>query len=220
MSDAKPVRPKDWVCFQCNRCGNCCRDLEDQLMLEPLDAYNLAQCLRKRGKAESIDDVFTQYTHVDLLQGCLPIYLMNTDGPDHTCVLLKDGRCSVYEGRPHICRLYPFSVHTGTRGKDFAFYQCLDQHSAHFCGGRIQVKDWFYANFIKENREFMAIEANVLQKLGPLIRALDENTLRTSMFQILHYRYYNYGLDRPFLPQYKRNMEALEQFLQARLREV
>ena len=43
MSRAIPVRPKDWMCFQCRRCAGCCRDLEGQLMLEPLDAYRLAR---------------------------------------------------------------------------------------------------------------------------------------------------------------------------------
>jgi Fe-S-cluster containining protein len=27
---------------------------------------------------------------------------------DHTCVLLKDGQCAVYEARPLQCRTYPF----------------------------------------------------------------------------------------------------------------
>lgn len=50
MKRAEPVRPKDWVCFNCQRCAACCRELEGQLMLEPLDAYNLAQCLRGPGE--------------------------------------------------------------------------------------------------------------------------------------------------------------------------
>lgn len=48
MSTAKPVRPKDRGCFHCTRCGNCCRDLEGELMLEPADAYGLARFLRDR----------------------------------------------------------------------------------------------------------------------------------------------------------------------------
>lgn len=189
-------------------------------MLEPLDSYNLALLLRERGEVESIDDVFTQYADADLLEGCLPIYLMNTVGPDHACIFLKDGRCSVYERRPYTCRIYPFSVQTGTRGIAFAFYQCLDQHSGHFSDGRMQVKDWLNENFTRESREFMTAEGITLGKLGELLRRLGADMLRTSMFQILHYRYYNYDLDQPFMPQYTKNMEALEQFLQKQLKEV
>lgn len=220
MNRAEPVRPKDWVCFQCRRCANCCRELENQLMLEPLDAYNLAHLLRERGEASTIDDVYMRYTHADLLEGCLPIYMMNTVGTDHACIFLKDGRCSVYEGRPHVCRIYPLSVRPGQRGKIFQFYRCVDQHVAHFSDGRVQVKDWLHENFTRESREFWAAEGDILPVLGRLLSSLDANELRASLFQILHYRYYNYDLDKPFMPQYKANMAALERFFRQRLGEV
>lgn len=220
MSCAIPVRPKDQVCFQCRQCGNCCRDLKDQLMLEPLDAYRLARFLRERGQAASIDTVYERYAHTDMLEGCLPIYLMNTVGPDNSCVFLQDGRCAVYEGRPHTCRVYPFSVHPGTRGKTFEFYKCEDQHADHFSEGRVLVKDWFYQNFPKEHREFAAAEGKNLLELGCLLRSLDEDGLRASLFYTLHYRYYSYDLDQRFMPQYEKNMAALKQILQAVVGEV
>lgn len=220
MNRAEPVRPKDWVCFSCRRCAGCCRDLEGQLMLEPLDAYNLARLLRERGEAASIDDVYARYAHADLLEDCLPIYLMNTAGPKHTCVFLKDGRCSVYEGRPHVCRIYPFSVRPGQRGRTFEYFRCVDQHAAHFSGGRVLVKDWLHENFSRESREFWAAEGSCLLELGPLLHRLGPEGLQTSLAQILHFRYYNYDLEQPFMPQYMRNTAALKVFLRKRLGEV
>lgn len=220
MNRAEPVRPKDWVCFQCRRCGNCCRELKDQLMLEPLDAYNLACLLRDRGEASSIDDVYTRYAHPDMLEGRLPIYLMNTEGPDHACVFLKDGRCTVYESRPCVCRIYPFSVRPGQRGKTFEYYRCVDGHADHFSDGRMQVKDWLYENFTRESRDFWSAEGGILPTLGCLINGLDDNEFQVGLFQILHYRYYSYDLDQPFMPQYTRNMEALERFLLRKAGEV
>lgn len=219
MSEAKPVRPKDWVPFQCRLCGNCCRNLEDQLMLEPLDAYNLARLLRERGEVSSIDEAYERYAHMDLLEGCLPIFLVNTVGPDHACVFLNDGRCTVYDSRPYVCRIYPFSVRPGARGRTFEFYQCLDDHAAHFSDGRILVKDWLYENFTKESRAFWTAEGNILPVLGCLLSSLDAGELQANLFQILHYRYYNYDLDQPFIPQYIINMEVLKRFLQERLEE-
>lgn len=220
MNRAEPVRPEDWICFQCRRCANCCRELEGQLMLEPLDAYNLARLFREQGQASSIDDVYMRYAHPDMLEGCLPIYMMNTEGPDHACAFLKDGRCSVYEGRPHVCRIYPFSVRPGQRGRIFEFYRCVDQHAAHFSGDRIQVKDWLHENFTEENREFWAAEGNILPILGRMLSSLETNGLQASLFQILHYRYFSYDLDQPFMPQYTRNMAALKRSLRQRLGEV
>ena len=220
MNRAEPVRPKDWVCFRCCRCGNCCRDLENQLMLEPLDAYHLARLLRTRGEVSSIDDVYLRYAHTDMLESRLPIYILNTEGPNRACVFLKDGRCTVYESRPCVCQIYPFSVRPGQRGKTFEYYCCIDRHADHFSDGRMQVKDWLHENFTRESREFWAAEGGILPTLSCLINSMDTSELQASLFKIFYYRYYGYDLDQPFMPQYTRNMEALKRFLRQRAKEV
>lgn len=216
MSTAVPVRPKDWVCFHCTRCADCCRGLEGNLMLEPPDAYNLARILRAQGRADSIHDVYGRYATVDLLEGRLPIYLVNTVGDGHACIFLEDGRCSVYEGRPQMCRIYPFFACPGERGKAFEVFQCVDDHAAHFTDGKVLVKDWLHENFSKERRAIMTAETVVLPELGRLLQSVNFNEDKAGLFQILHYRYYNYDLDEPFLPQYMSNMAALEKFLRER----
>lgn len=129
MNTVKPVQLEDWVCFHCSRCGNCCRDLEGQLMLEPADAYDLARVLRAQGRAESIDDLYERYAHADILESNLPA-------------------------------------------------------------------------------------------LGQMLKRFNFNEDKAALFQVLHYRYYNYDLDKPFLPQYISNMATLQQFLRGRLGEV
>lgn len=213
MSDAVSVRPKDWVNFRCRLCGNCCRNLEGQLMPELLDVYNLARCLRERGEVEYIEDVYARYTHPDMLEGCYPVFLMSTTGSDYACVFLKNGRCSVYEARPRVCRLYPFNAFPGQRGKAFNFYLCIDLHAGHFSDGRVLVKDWMYQNFKREDREFLTAESAILPELGQMLRSMGSERVKDDLFQILYQRYYNYDLNQPFMPQYTRNMEALKGFL-------
>lgn len=213
MSTAVPVRPKDWVDFHCRLCGNCCRNLEGQLMPELLDVYRLARCLRERGEVEYIEDVYNLYTHVETLEDCYPIFVMNTTGSENACVFLKDGRCSVYEVRPRVCRLYPFNAFPGQRGKAFEFYQCIDQHSAHYTEEKVLVKDWMYQNFKREDREFLTAESTTLLELGRLLRALSPEQLEENLLQILYYRYYNYDLDQPFMPQYEKNTEEPKRIL-------
>ena len=214
MSDAVTVRPKDWVPFRCRLCGNYCRNLRGNLMPEQIDAYRLARFLRKRGE----EDFYTRYTYPDMLEGFFPIFLINTVDPDDSCVFLKDGRCSVYEARPRVCRLYPFTAFPGQRGKAFHFFQCMDNNSAHFSDGKILVKDWMYQNFSREDREFLTAESDTLIELGRLLKAMSTDGRKENLFQILYYRYYNYDLDQPFMPQYKENTEELKRILQELLR--
>ena len=218
MSDAVTVRPKDWVPFRCRLCGNCCRNLRGNLMPEQIDAYRLARFLRERGEVEYMEDFYTRYTYPDMLEGFFPVFLINTVDPDDSCVFLKDGRCSVYEARPRVCRLYPFTAFPGQRGKAFHFFQCMDNNSTHFSDGKILVKDWMYQNFSREDREFLTAESDTLIELGRLLKAMSTDGRKENLFQILYYRYYNYDLDQPFMPQYKENTEELKRILQELLR--
>lgn len=218
MSYVEAVRPKDWVDFHCRLCGNCCRKVEGQIMLEALDAYRLGQYLRERGRAHYIESVYNQYAHPDLLEGCYPFFLLNTVGSEQSCVFLEDGRCSVYEARPKVCRLYPFTVNTGQRGKDFVFYKCMDCHAAHFSDGRVLVKDWTYQNFKAEDRAFLKAESAAVPELGRLLRALEPAGREEILFQFLYCRYFNYDLDQPFMPQYVKNLEELKKNLRDALR--
>lgn len=217
-SDAIPVQPRDEVPFTCQRCGNCCRNVEEQIMLEPLDAYQLGRFLRQHGgEVQSIEDVYSQYAEPMLLAQGFPIFTLKTADPEYTCVFLQDSRCQVYAGRPRVCRLYPFSATGGQRGRRFAFYQCLDRHEGHFNGSKVRVKDWMYQNFTKDAREFVEADAATISELGRLLRELGPDGQQDCLFQLLYYRYYNFDLDCPFMEQYQANHRALLAELQRHL---
>ena len=75
------------------------------------------------------------------------------------------------------------------------------------------VKDWMYQNFKREDREFLTAESTTLLELGRLLRALSPKQLEENLLPILYYRYYNYDLDQPFMPQYEKNTEELKRIL-------
>ena len=205
-----PVRPKDQVAFSCRLCGDCCRRVENSIMLEPLDAYNLGRYLLEHGGGvDNIEDVYGQYAHPSMLHDAYPIFLLNTQGEDQSCIFLKDSKCSVYEGRPRVCRLYPFTVKGGDRGRRFMYYQCLDSRASHFKGSKVKIGDWMFRNFTKDAKAFMEMEASMLPELGMLLRKLGPDGRRQFLFRLLYYRYYNYELDQPFLPQYQENQRQL-----------
>ena len=205
-----PVRPKDQVAFLCRLCGDCCRHVKDSIMLEPLDAYNLGRYLREHEDGvDNIEDVYGRYAHLSMLHEAYPTFLLNTQGKEQSCVFLRDGRCGVYEGRPRVCRLYPFTVKDGERGRRFSYYQCLDCHASHFKGGKVEIGDWMFRNFTKDARSFVEMEASALPDLAELLKKLGPDGRRQILFRLLYYRYYNYELDQPFLPQYQENQRQL-----------
>lgn len=71
-----------------------------------------------------------------------------------------------------------------------------------------------YQNFKREDREFLTAESSTLLELGRLLRTLSPEQRQEHLFPILYYRYYNYDLDQPFMPQYEKNTEELIGILQ------
>lgn len=195
--------------FRCQKCAECCRHVEDALMLESLDVYRLAKFFYEHGEEfEDTSEMLNKYAHSSILEGGFPIFQINTVGEDRACVFLKDGRCSVYEARPQVCRMYPFGVAPGARGKDFNYYLCTERKH-HFGTGMVKVKDWLSENLGREAREFYKLEHRMLPELGREVKSTDEIWLMRHMFQILYHLYFGYDLTEPFLPQYEKNVAAL-----------
>lgn len=182
-------------------------------MLEPMDAYNLARHLRDQGDSVTgTDDVLARFAHAAWLDDSLPIFLLNTFGPSDACVFLKEGQCSVYEARPRVCRLYPFTVAPGSRGRDFQYFLCTEKDH-HFSDGTVIVDDWLSQNFLKTARNALKADYDALPILGQNIRAMGTEHFKRLAFQFIYYRYYNYELDKPFLPQFLNNLAKLKELV-------
>lgn len=205
--------------YRCCKCAECCRHVEDSLMLEPLDVFNLTRFLMEQdASVTGAENMLGHYTHPAILEG-YPIFQINTTGTDCSCVFLKDGKCSVYEARPQVCRMYPFGTAPGDRGRDFRYYLCKEQ-AHHFGIGSVKVKDWLSGNLSKEAREFYKEEYKVLPEIGKAIKKAGKEGFPGIAFRILYYLYYGYDHTKPFLPQYHSNMAALLESLSEEMGEL
>ena len=202
------VHTKDVVNYQCRKCGQCCRHIENRVMVESLDAYRLAKYLRDRDPSIStIDEMLARYCEpMPLTDTCFPIFTLKTTGPNDSCIFLKNGLCSIYEARPRTCQIYPFSVEPGERGRDFEYRLCFDRNQQyHFNGGKVSVTDWFYRNLHKVEKEYSKQEYAAITEIGKRMRSLSPELCEQTTFQVLLYQYYNFNLNQPFLEQYEQN---------------
>ncbi|NOU35410.1 MAG: YkgJ family cysteine cluster protein [Kiritimatiellaceae bacterium] len=85
--------------FKCQQCGTCCR-WSGHVLLSDEDIARLAVA------AGLSEDVFiARYTVLAANRRQLSL----ADASDGSCVLLKGGRCALYEARPAQCRGFPHS---------------------------------------------------------------------------------------------------------------
>lgn len=82
---------KDRADYQCRKCGQCCRHIENSVMVESLDAYRLAKYLRGRDpNICTIDEVLARYCEpMPLTRDCFPIFMLKTIGPDLLTYLIQ-----------------------------------------------------------------------------------------------------------------------------------
>ncbi len=81
--------------YVCNGCGLCCRD--KVITLSPYDVIRLA-----RAAGISTGAAVAHYT---LRRGSVLRFL-----PDGRCAALEGPRCTIHQGRPLACRLYPLGL--------------------------------------------------------------------------------------------------------------
>lgn len=206
MADFRFISSNAKIPFRCQRCGKCCRGIQDSLMLEPIDVFHLARFLHETDNSISCpDDFLEKYAHASAIEGNYPVYLINTVGDDASCVFLdNENHCTVYGGRPLVCRMFPFGVAPGIKGSDFRFYICED-HSHHFGTGQVIAKNWISDNFSKEARAFIRMETALLADIGKPLARLSAEAYGEKAFLLLYYLYSKYDLDKPFIAQYEQN---------------
>ncbi len=88
--------------YQCNQCGLCCH--AKVITLSPYDVLRIA-----RARSIATSEAVRRYTS---RRGSLLRF-----GADGGCAALSDSRCSVHEGRPLACRLYPLGLERTEAGE-------------------------------------------------------------------------------------------------------
>lgn len=204
-----PVEPSDHFPFQCKCCGACCCHVRESVPLESLDAFRLAKYLRTQGKPVScVDDVLVQYTEPVLLhESGYTVFMLKTIGTEDSCVFLQDNRCMIHAVKPRACRTYPLSVGPNGHG-EYEQYLSMEQ-THHFEGSEHSVKKWIRKYCTDEDRAFWELDIGSARELAQLLEQIPQNNMRWAIFLFLMYRYSDFNLDQPFLPQFERNHQKL-----------
>lgn len=194
-----PVNPNDKFKYQCSLCGECCRDVKDAIMVETLDLFRMAKCL----KLET-SKVMEKYTHMVYLTEHYPVLMLNTNDDRDTCVFLKDNRCSIQNSKPRACRIYPMGCGPNDDLTDFE-YCIVSKNPHHFTGETHTVKDWFDKYLTAEDRDYIINDYKLLGEVSYLLRKIPEEKSKEAVFGILLYKYCSYETDRDFKPQFMKN---------------
>lgn len=214
-----PIKHDETFQFQCQRCGECCHRLSSSLPLEAIDIFRLARHLKSTGHLcdGDIATVITDYTDVQRLttNGSFAFF-MKTEAPRDKCVFLDGTTCAVQEAKPRACRVYPLSARPNEEG-DALDMVIVSRKMHHFTGPDIYAGDWLNECFDAEDQEFSLYEPDAMLAVEQRLRKIagDEGLYERAFFLIMMYKYFLLDVDKPFMPQYRQNIAALLERLDA-----
>lgn len=134
-------------CHDCAGCHECCQNMGDSVVLDPYDMYQFRVCLKK-GLYQLLGEGALGLGVYDGL--VLPHIQMS--GDEGACSFLKEGRCSIHDYRPGICRLFPL----GRNYEDGRMnYVLLNRACAKANRTKIKVSKWIGISDSKAYQDFL-----------------------------------------------------------------
>ena len=86
----------------CAGCGACCREMSDTIVLDPYDVWQLGLITGR-----TFEELMGAGIDLHVEEGVILPHLMMREETGGCFFLGEDGRCTIHEYRPGICRLFP-----------------------------------------------------------------------------------------------------------------
>lgn len=183
-------------CEDCKGCSECCKTVEDTIILDPYDLY-----LLMKGTGLSVNELMAGYLELGVVDGVvLPHMKMKPD--TGACVFLNaEGRCSIHQYRTGFCRLYPLG-RLYEEG-DFSYILMTDQCNKNRT--KVKISKWLgiprydtYHKFILKWHDFLK---NYQQRFMDNPDSEDMKSIVMKILQVFYLTPYN--LEKDFYTEFE-----------------
>lgn len=131
VSDGQLYGEEDMVkadCNGCHGCSACCRGMGNSIVLDPYDIYRL-----QMGTGKDLNSFMSQKEiELNVVDGLI-LPNLKMDEMDEKCRFLnEEGRCSIHQYRPGICRLFPLGriYENGDYQYFLQIHECPEPHKS------------------------------------------------------------------------------------------
>ncbi|MCR5357017.1 MAG: YkgJ family cysteine cluster protein [Lachnospiraceae bacterium] len=210
ISDGRRYRSSDMVkigCSDCDGCSDCCRQVDDTVILDPYDIFQLRKGLDMTFDALMADDESAiELGHADGL--LLPHLKINTKAG--ACSFLgSDGRCTIHGFRPGFCRLYPLG--RIYENGDFTYFiqvnECPYPNKT-----KVKIKKWLGVENLPAYEAFVLKWHDVLDDARKELSDVTDQSERSKYIVSFLKLFYQtpYETDRPFYEQFNERLADFE----------
>ena len=204
ISDGRTYELNDMVkcdTGNCQGCHKCCTGMGTSIILDPFDIWRLKNGL-SLGFEEMLNREFIELNMVDGM--ILPNLKMNEK---NACAFLdENGRCSIHNERPGICRLFPLGRVYQDEGFKYFIQkgQCINEGKL----AKIKVKKWIDTDNIAQNQVFVLKWHSFIRHIGDKMIKLRDSGKGDMLNEIAMY-ILNEFFVKNFSPDEKTNTEGL-----------
>lgn len=172
ITDGKFYTANDMVkigCNDCKGCSECCRVVEDTIILDPYDIYQL-QC----GTGMDFQGLMEGRIALQVVDGVIqPNLNVRTDGSG--CVFLsEEGRCTIHGYRPGFCRMFPMGrIYEGDE-----FKYILQVHECAYPNKtKIKLKKWIGIPELSKYEQYVIKWHAFLREVKEIIEKTENDTV-------------------------------------------
>lgn len=204
ISDGKVYHSYDMVKADCNGCDGCfacCKGMGKSITLDPYDVFNLT-CNLKRTFEELVSDLI----ELSISEGII-LPNLKMAGVNEACSFLNsEGRCTIHDFRPGICRLFPL----GRYFENHSVHYILQIHECKYTNrSDIKVKKWIGLPDITLYEQFVTDWHYFLKKLKTFINENNDQAKAVNMY-LLKTFYLNPYDKADFFEQFKERLRISE----------
>lgn len=220
ISDGKLYGLNDMVkagCSDCKGCSDCCRGMGNSIVLDPLDCYRLTGGLgktfevllsEKRIELNVVESIIlpnlkmSEYKTSDMDKPAGNDMTVKAARRGEACSFLNsEGRCSIHEFRPGICRLFPLGrfYENGTFSYFLQIHECSNRNRT-----KVKVKSWIDTPDTGRYEKFICDWHYFLKDITEFLRHNEEAGLLQKVNMYL--------LNQFFVKGYDHNIDFYEQF--------
>lgn len=203
ISDGKLYTANDMVkigCNDCNGCSECCKTVDDTIILDPYDIYQL-----EAGLSMDFAMLMQEKIALRIVDGMtLPNLKIRPDGEGCT-FLSEEGRCTIHLYRPGFCRMFPM----GRIYDEEGFHYFLQVNECEYPNKtKVKLKKWIGIPELAKYERFVLDWHDFLKKVKEIIRETENQEIIKNLNLYMLNQFYV----KPYRIPDKNNNEVFAEF--------
>lgn len=225
ISDGKLYGSNDMVkagCGGCKGCSQCCHGMGESIILDPMDGYRMC-----KGLNVPFGELLNSKLELHVVDGIILPNLKMEEGTDACGFLTGEGRCSIHDHRPGVCRLFPlgryyYSEPESGKGpeqsvKPGAFRYFLQVHECPMPGKtKVKVSKWVDTPELSRYESYISAWHYFLEEVQQRLPGMEESQVKNANLYLLKLFFLKpYDFTAGFYPQFEERLSEAREVLLA-----